>query len=253
MRWSCASALAAALLLAAPARAERIVSLNLCTDQLLVRLAPEKVAALSFLARDPALSVVAPEAARLPTVRAEAEAVLRLHPDLVLAGTYGAQATLAALRAQGVRVVTFPDPQDFPAIAEQLRRAGDLFGHPGRARTLIEGMWATLRAILPRRPPRRAILWQAHGDTAGPATLGDAVLRAAGLINAGTGAVMGIETLMAHPPDLLVVEQAPAFPSLATDMLTHPAVAALPRRTLPPAWLACGTVESARAAAALAA
>ena len=38
---------------------ERVVSLNLCTDQMLVLLAPEKVLALSPLARDPALSFVA--------------------------------------------------------------------------------------------------------------------------------------------------------------------------------------------------
>ena len=66
---------------------------------MLVLLAPEKIAALSPLARDPALSFVAPQAAHLPIVRASAEAVLRLHPDLVLAAPYGAQTTLALLQA----------------------------------------------------------------------------------------------------------------------------------------------------------
>jgi iron complex transport system substrate-binding protein len=42
--------------LAAPAHAgQRVVSLNLCTDQMLVLLAPEQVVALSPLARDPTL------------------------------------------------------------------------------------------------------------------------------------------------------------------------------------------------------
>ena len=70
---------------AAPAHAapERVVSLNLCADQLLVLLAPERVAALSTLSRDPALSHVAPQAAALSQVRADAEAVLRLRPDLL--------------------------------------------------------------------------------------------------------------------------------------------------------------------------
>ena len=80
--------------------ADRVVSLNLCTDQMLVLLAPEKVAALSPLARDPALSFVAPQAEHLPVVRASAEAVLRLHPDLVLAAPYGAQTTLALLQQE---------------------------------------------------------------------------------------------------------------------------------------------------------
>jgi iron complex transport system substrate-binding protein len=62
---------ALALAIASSAEAvQRVVSLNLCTDQMLVLLAPEKVAALSPLARDPALSFVAPQAANLPIVRA---------------------------------------------------------------------------------------------------------------------------------------------------------------------------------------
>lgn len=56
-------------------------------------LAPEKVAGLTPLARDPGLSFVAGQAARLPVVRPSAEAVLRLHPDLVLAAAFGAQMT----------------------------------------------------------------------------------------------------------------------------------------------------------------
>ena len=70
--------LLAALLFCHGAQAAGVVSLNLCTDQYLVQLAPEQVAALSPLARDPSLSVVAAEAARLPWVRADAEAVLKL-------------------------------------------------------------------------------------------------------------------------------------------------------------------------------
>ena len=60
--------IALALTIAFSAEAvNRVVSLNLCTDQMLVLLAPEKIAALSPLARDPALSFVAPQAAHLPS------------------------------------------------------------------------------------------------------------------------------------------------------------------------------------------
>ncbi len=93
------------LIAGGPARAvERVVSLNLCSDQLLVMLAPEKVAALTVLARDPSLSVVAAEARHLPVVRADAEAVLRLRPDLVLAGAVrGADHGGAAAGVRGCR------------------------------------------------------------------------------------------------------------------------------------------------------
>lgn len=245
--------LALALLAGAPAHAaDRIVSLNLCSDQLLVLLAPERVAALSSLARDPTLSFVADRAAALPQVRADAEAVLRLHPDLVLAGRYGAQATLAMLEAGGLRILRLEQPRSFDGIRAQVRELAAVLGVPDRGEALVAEMEARL-AALPRRPqPIRALLWQPRGWTGGPGTLGDAVLRAAGLANAGSGGQVGVEALLARPPDLLVTATAPSYPSLATDMLRHPALAGLPRRTVPPALLICGGPFTARAAELLA-
>ena len=106
---------------AAHASAARVVSLNLCTDQMLVLLAPEKIAALSPLARDLALSFVAPQAAHLPVVRASAEAVLELRPDLVLAAPYGAQTTLALLQQERVPVLRIALPHDFAGIRQMTR------------------------------------------------------------------------------------------------------------------------------------
>ena len=77
---------------------------------------PRRCAALSPLARDPALSFVAHEAAHLPIVRASAEAVLRLHPDLILAAPFGAQTTLALLEQEGTPVLRVDLPQDFAGI-----------------------------------------------------------------------------------------------------------------------------------------
>lgn len=242
-----------ALLASAPAQAaERIVSLNLCSDQLLVLLAPERVLALSTLARDPALSFVANRAAALPQVRADAESVLRLNPDLVLAGRYGAQAALALLEARGLRVVRLEQPRNFDDIRTQLREVAATLGVPDRGEVLIAAMDARLAALPRAARSARALLWQPRGWTGGPGTLGDAVLHAAGLANAGSGGQVGIEALLAHPPDLLVTATAPAYPSLATDMLRHPALAGLPRRTVPPALLICGGPFTAQAAELLA-
>jgi hypothetical protein len=75
------------------------------------------------------------------------------------------------------------------------------------------------------------------------------VLRAAGLTPIGQGRHTSLEALLTHPPALLVTAQAPGFPSLATNLLAHPALAALPRRSVPPALLACGgpwTAEAVR-------
>ncbi len=56
------------------ARPERVVSLNLCTDELLLQLAdPQQIAALSWLARVPHLTGLGAEDALDPGVRGLAE------------------------------------------------------------------------------------------------------------------------------------------------------------------------------------
>jgi iron complex transport system substrate-binding protein len=246
-------ALLLTLLAAAPAWAQppiprRVVSLNLCTDQFLLLLAPEKAVAVTMLAADPALSFVANEARRVPAVRADAEAVLALQPDLVLAAPWGAQATLAALERRGVRVERIRPPSDFTAVAAETRRLAALLDESARGAALLAGMETQLTPTA--EPHRSALLLEARGYSAGPETLGGAVLRAAGFRNAG-GRRLGLEDIVAHPPDLLVVTQAPAMPSMATDLLLHPVLAPLPRAVLPPALLVCGGPWSARAVALL--
>ncbi len=240
-----------AALLCAPARGQGVVSLNLCTDELLVLLAPQRVAALSPLARDPSLSVVAAAAEKLPWVRADAEAVLRLHPDLVLAGDYGAQAVVAALRERGVRVVQVSEPGNFAGVASQVSQVAAALGVPEKGTAMLASMRARL-AVVPVRDRGSAIMWEARGFSAGPGGFGDAVLRAAGYRNAGTGGEMGVELLAAHPPDVLITSTAPSYPSLSTDLLWHPALRSLHRREVPPSLLACAGPWSVGAVEALA-
>lgn len=234
-----------------PAGAARVVSLNLCADDYLLALAPEQAVAVSVLAADPALSVVAAEARQVPKVRADAEAVLELHPDLVLAGPYGAQTTLALLQRQGVRVERLGLPQDFAAIAAETRLVAALLGEGRRGEALLEAMRARLAAAR-RQTTERAIFLEARGYVAGPGSLADAVLAAAGFRTGGLAGQPGLEALAAHPPDLLVSATAPDYPSLATDLLVHPALAGIPRRAVAPALLLCGGPWTARAVTALA-
>ena len=206
--------------------ATRVVSLNLCTDQMLVLLAPEKIAGLSILARDPALSFVAAQAATLPIVRPSAEAVLRLRPDLVLAGPYGAQTVLGLLEQHGVRVLRLDLPNDFPGIRSFTRSLAAALDAPDRGEALIAVMDQTLGEPPVRPHPLTAVAWQPRGYTAG-------------LTNASHGRRLTLEALVRHPPDILAVSGRPAFPSLATDLLDHPSLAAIPRRVVPSALTIC--------------
>lgn len=252
-------AAALALLLAAPAAAapQRVVSINLCADQLLVALAePGQIAALSPLAADPALSAVAGRVGAIPRIRPGAEAVLAQSPDLVLAGAWGGREAELVLRGRGVAVLRLPLAEDFAAIRAQIRQVGAALGQERRATAVLAEIDAGLSAIAPH-PPRSALVWQAGGFTPGRGTLADAVLAAAGLQNAAPFAGYGtirLERLLAAPPTLLVLPARlqGAGASLSEALLSHPALAAIPVRRIEPAWLACGGPETWRAARALA-
>ena len=253
LRWVNA-ALAMLLLLAPkPLVAGGIVSLNLCTDQWLVRLAPERIAALTPLARDPSISAVAVDATRFPMVRPDAEAVLRLKPDLVLVGAWGGLSTAALLRVRGVPLERIDDPQNFAGITATIAHVAEILGRPAQGRALNAAMQSALPQLGDaNRQHLRAVIWQARGLTAGPGSLGDSVLRAAGYHNIGTGGTMSLEALITAKPDLVVVDEQPRFPSLATDLFRNPALRRLAVVALPPAWLTCGGPDAARAVARIA-
>ena len=110
---------------------QRIVSLNLCTDQLLLMMVErERIASISKLGADPRHSFMIDYVGDLPVNHALAEEIIHYQPDLVLAGDYTAPHLLNMLRRQGYRVETFPVADDlFPGV-EECRILGDYL--PGR-------------------------------------------------------------------------------------------------------------------------
>ena len=83
----------------APAAPRRIVSLNLCTDQLVLALADRAaVRSVTWLARDPQNSVMAAAASEVLVNHGLAEEIIPFAPDLVVAGIYTARTTVALLK-----------------------------------------------------------------------------------------------------------------------------------------------------------
>lgn len=98
------------LLLTQPATADnRIASLNLCLDQILLNwLPPQKIASVTWLSADDHYRK-APLPPHVYLNRGRAEELLRLDPDLILVGQFGAQRAAARLRDLGFNVVAIPD------------------------------------------------------------------------------------------------------------------------------------------------
>ena len=86
---------------------QRIVSLNLAADEILLALTPPaRIAALTYLADDPTYSNVRAEArAMTHKVKANAEQVLALQPDLVIVSAHTNAAVKGLLRTTGVALL----------------------------------------------------------------------------------------------------------------------------------------------------
>jgi iron complex transport system substrate-binding protein len=266
--------LVSGLLLAAGARAggteqravpQRIVSLTVCTDQLLLDLVPrDRIAALSYLAVDPTLSAKVEEARGLKGVHGMAEEVLALEPDLVIAQEYSTTASVGLLRRLGFRVVFVPLATDFDGLRRAIRIMAAAVGNETRGEAMISAFDKRLAAAAPEGPERpRALAYQVNSLSSGPGSLIDAAFSASGFQNMarsralGPGGRLPLEEVVTDPPDLLVLANTPEeFRSTVGDNLRHPAFQALvaSRRhmQLPmPMWL-CATPEIAGAVEELA-
>ena len=244
----------------------RIVSLNLCTDLLLVHLvARERIAALSILAADPSVSAIAARTAGLALVRGEAEAVLAKDPDLIVTSAYASPATVAILRRLGRRVVTLPLAGSFEGIRDSIRTLAAAVGEPERGAEMIASFderLALLKTGDDHRPTAVAVEIGSLVATSG--SLLDEAMRWVGFANGtasrrlGPGNRLPLEVLVADPPDLIVLaNNAQEFRTAAADNLRHPALKALLQRqhhvVLPlPAWL-CGSPHVLASVAQLAA
>jgi len=263
-----APAIAGCVMLAAAARPlaagegagpRRIVSLDLCTDQLLIELGDAtRIAAVTRLARDSRLSAIPGKAAALSTTRGEAEDVLAYDPDLVLAGPFGVSPTVELLRRLGRNVVVVPLAQDLAGVRRAVRAVASAIGAEQRGEAMIAEFDRRLARIAAVGPRPTAIVYQIGGIASGPGSLADAALNAAGFSNlydayrpTRSGRVL-LESLIAWPPDLLVLTgYGGEDRTSVADSLRHPALAALriwrPVLELPGRFWLCGTPHIADA------
>lgn len=218
-------------------RPRRIVSTNVCADQLVMLLAdPEDIASVSSLARDPEVSNLAREAARHPVNHARAEEIIRLSPDLVVGDVQTGRHANALARSIGVPVHLVGWPASIADVERIIADLGRAVGQSARAASIIENM----RRRMGPRPGATvtALVYEPNGLTTGEGTLSDDVLGQAGLLNiagtmtAGTYAAVPLERVVANPPRLLVMDESyVGSSSRAQALLRHPAFAALAGNT----------------------
>lgn len=231
---------------------ERVVSINLCTDQLAMMLAaPGQLVSVSHLASDPYSSAMAREAERYDANRGRAEEVYLLEPDLVLAGTYTAQATVGMLERMGIEVEVFKPAHGLSAVTERMHQMGAALGREDEAAEMIARFEESLAAMQVDDREPRAALYGANGYTSGDRSLSGEILSAAGFANIATehglsgGGRLPLELLVLSDPELVISGEPYPGASRAEAILDHPLVEDLRNRVegtvmQDRAWI-CGT------------
>jgi iron complex transport system substrate-binding protein len=253
--WLCLFALAARPVLA-QMPPQRVVSLNLCADQLLQSLAdPDQIAGLSPLARDPSLSILAKEANSLPMLSPESEILFLVKPDLVLLAPYEHGLLRERLLRDKIEVFMLPSWTSLEEGEAQIRALAKRLGQEARGDHLIFEITQALQnsqaKALDRTKPVLEIERRLY--TPGQTSLIAALLARWNMPNLADdlglskGGFVALEKLVLLKPERLIIsngqeEGAHAPDDMGLALLRHPALNATPVKTitLPARLTLCG-------------
>jgi len=244
----------------------RIMSLSLCTDQLLLQLVPrERITSVTYLSRQTNESYLTAEAFGVPINYGTPEEVAREHPDLVLTGTFSTPAARMLLRRIGANLVEVPPAEDFDQIRTVTRQVAHAVGADAKGEALIAEMDAALADLARTKPARRIVVagWTTSGTVPAKGTLFDSILTAAGGENVanlvgveplyGQFAAFDLEQVVAVRPDILAYGNSRVGRlDLSGEQLNHPVVRRLfgeRQIAYPETLYSCGLPQSATIAA----
>ncbi|MCU7860372.1 MAG: ABC transporter substrate-binding protein [Candidatus Thiodiazotropha sp. (ex Lucinoma kastoroae)] len=213
---------------------QRVVSVNLCSDQLLLMLAdPRQVASVSYLSREQESSFVVELAIDYPVNHAQIEEVISYRPDLVVTTPYTNPRLLTTLEKLGFKTHRLTLGHSVEAITTDIRQLAARLGQVPRGEALIMQMQQRLQlsrsTSLVDRP--KALFYQPRGYTSGIDTLQNEALQLAGWRNpAAEQGIVGyvpvpLEQIIHWQPDTLFTSNyGESGDSLAERQLEHPAL-----------------------------
>jgi iron complex transport system substrate-binding protein len=264
--WAAGFALAGSIALALPAKTgltdkpQRIVSLNVCSDQLILALADRSQ--IAGLTRNAATAELSAEAGRVGGLRllgSSAEEILEIEPDLVVGMPTRGSAAMTALGGQDYNMLDLQSASSVEDIYASIRQTAVAVGHPQRGEALIARIQQDLGRITRNGHGRVAAYYQRRGYMTGTGTLVDELMTRMGLVNLAARlgksplSQVSLEEMVAARPDFIIVEsETDRVTDQGTEMLHHPALKGIPRISIPQAWTVCGGPAYVKAARSMA-
>ena len=201
--------------------AQRIVSLAPSNTEILFYIG----AGAQVVGRDETSDYPA-EALSLPTVGGwsgfSTEAIVALHPDLVLAGGINSPELVASLEQLGLTVYFLPNPVTLEDMYTNLETVARLTGHEPEAAALAESLKTRVAAVDARIATvtgRPSVFYEFDATdptkpyTYGPGSFGDLLIQRAGGANIGSQlqeawAQISLEQLVVSNPDMIILGDA---------------------------------------------
>jgi iron complex transport system substrate-binding protein len=226
--------LVASFIIALVAAPQRVASLNLTADEILVEILPlERLVAATVWADSDSSNIVG----RIPPAvtrfrRPDLEKLVALAPDLVVISEYTDADFQALLTRSGMRVHRMEGLSTLAGIGEAILKLGEAVGEKEAAGRLVERYDRSLsdlsrRLAGTRRP--RVLYWSGSFTAGGKSTIG-ALIEAAGGINVGrelglegVGAP-GAERVFIADPDVILTGRSQ---QAASSLKDHPLLSQL--------------------------
>ena len=215
---------------AEPAKPQRVASINLAADEVLVALLPPaRLVSVTRWADEKGTSNVV---GRVPApvhrfVKADLEQLVSLRPDLVVVSEYTDADFLRQLELTGLRFHRMQGLTSIPGVRAAILDLGRAVGEEEAARVLVARFDSVL-ADLHRRlegAKRPRVLYWSSGMTAGADTAIGALIEVAGGVNVGREmgvsgiAPPGAERVFVADPDVVLVG---TWPRAQEDLTEHP-------------------------------
>jgi iron complex transport system substrate-binding protein len=235
---------------------QRIVSLNVCSDQLVLALADRsQIAGLTRNAATADLSAEAGSVRGLRLLGSSAEEVLEIQPDLIVGMPARGSTAMTALGGQNYTMLDLQSANSVEEIYASIRQTAAAVGHPERGEALVARMQQELARIPKNGHGRVAAYYQRRGYMTGTGTLVDDLMTRMGLVNLAARlgksplSQVSLEEMVAAHPDFIIVEsETDRVTDQGTEMLHHPAMQGIPRISIPQAWTVCGGPAYVKAA-----
>jgi len=202
-----------------PGKPQRIVSLSLGTDEILLSLVtPNRLAALTYLADDAELSNVVANAKVVPgRVKANLESVIVLKPDLVIVADWQPIELVKSIQDAGIAVYVYKTPATIEEIKQIVKELANLVGEESTGTEMVAQMDTELAHVVNKVknvPPAKkpiVIRYTSMGAIYGTGSLFDDMCKYAGVEN-GVSKVGGTafdylpkEKIIAANPDIFIL------------------------------------------------